>query len=140
MTQILIGVDFMHQRKTMHRDIKDDNIFLHKNERNQIVVKIGDFGISRAFTASKEFAVSMYGSPRYMSPQMLRNEQYSLKYDIWALGVLFYYMISGHYPYEKKKLVFRELPPLQNRFDDSVLVDVVVKMLSQQEEERPTAA
>jgi serine/threonine protein kinase len=76
----------MHENRILHRDIKPDNIFLG-SEGN---IKIGDFGISRMFDTTKQYTMSMIGTPYYVSPELVQEDKYSYKSDVWAIGCILY--------------------------------------------------
>ncbi|XP_043730470.1 serine/threonine-protein kinase Nek11 isoform X5 [Cervus elaphus] len=76
--QLLLGVDYMHERKILHRDLKSKNIFLKNNK-----LKIGDFGVSRLLMGSCDLATTLTGTPHYMSPEALKHQGYDTKSDIW---------------------------------------------------------
>jgi serine/threonine protein kinase len=67
-------------------------------DKEKIVCKVGDFGLSVKLS-EKRVAYSFVGTPQYMAPDiLLKNKEdndYSFKVDIWSLGVLFYYLITG---------------------------------------------
>lgn len=75
--QLLLGVDYMHERRILHRDLKSKNIFLKNN-----VLKIGDFGVSRLLMGSCDLATTLTGTPHYMSPEALKHQGYDTKSDI----------------------------------------------------------
>ncbi|XP_051674434.1 serine/threonine-protein kinase Nek11 isoform X3 [Oryctolagus cuniculus] len=79
--QLLLGVDYMHERRILHRDLKSKNIFL-KNNR----LKIGDFGVSRLLVGSCDLATTLTGTPHYMSPEALKHQGYDTKSDICMLN------------------------------------------------------
>ena len=92
--QILEGVEFLHQRKIYHSDIKPANILLTFDDN----IKICDFGIEvRDNWSTKSSATSsnIKGDFHYMSPERLNNALHSATNDIWSLGATFVEMISG---------------------------------------------
>jgi len=80
--QIAIALEYIHGRKVIHRDIKTSNIFLTGNG----TVKLGDFGISRVLENTNEAAMTVVGTPYYMSPEVCESKPYTFKSDVWALG------------------------------------------------------
>ena len=94
--QICLAVKHIHDRKIVHRDLKAQNIFLQKTG----IVKIGDFGIAKVMTHTKEHARSIVGTPNYLSPEIVQNQPYSYKSDVWALGVLLYEMCTLRLPFQ----------------------------------------
>ncbi|XP_041533438.1 serine/threonine-protein kinase Nek11 isoform X1 [Microtus oregoni] len=85
--QLLLGVDYMHERRILHRDLKSKNVFLKNNQ-----LKIGDFGVSRLLMGSCELATTLTGTPHYMSPEALKHQGYDAKSDIWSLACILYEM------------------------------------------------
>ena len=83
---IISGLDFLHQQKILHRDVKSDNIFIGHNH----VPKVGDFGVAKRLNSAQPMAVSVVGTPLYLSPELCNGEPYNTKSDIWAFGVLVY--------------------------------------------------
>jgi serine/threonine protein kinase len=97
--QICLGVYYLHKSNIMHRDLKLSNIMIDSNN----LIKIIDLGFS---TTKQEDTVS-YGAPHYISPEMWDEKKYDNKIDMWALGVIFYYLLHGRYPFTGK--IMREL-------------------------------
>jgi serine/threonine-protein kinase len=106
--QALRGVAQAHAIGIVHRDLKPTNLFLAKRADGPPVVKVLDFGISKAtgsnpLTASPSALTStaaMLGSPLYMSPEQLRRSK-SVDHhsDIWAMGIILYELMSGTLPF-----------------------------------------
>lgn len=86
--QICFSIEYIHRRRIIHRDIKPSNIFLPKQD----FVKLGDFGISKVLENSLDSAMTILGTPYYLSPELCKNKPYNFKTDIWSLGCLLYEM------------------------------------------------
>ena len=84
MTQVLKGFYFLITLGYVHRDLKPENILL-KGE----FIKVGDFGLSRRYHNRKLLDTAV-GTISYQAPQVLLNDRYSYKCDIWAFGLIFY--------------------------------------------------
>ena len=92
--EIIKGYEGLYTLGVVHRDLKPANIFF-KNSH----LEIGDFGF--AVKQEKLLANEKYnvGSPVYMPPEALSNNRYSHKSDIWAIGVIFFEMLTGNTPW-----------------------------------------
>ncbi len=89
--EIINGIYYLHKQRIIHRDIKPQNIFLTKEAR----IKIGDFGISRAFDdESTSIAYTNLGTLKYMSPQVRNYTDYTFKSDCWSIGCTLYELIT----------------------------------------------
>ncbi|KAI5180791.1 hypothetical protein NEOKW01_1075 [Nematocida sp. AWRm80] len=83
--QLVKGISRIHKAKIIHLDIKPENIYLHKDTKGIIHLKIGDFGISRAAEATTE--IEFDGDRLYMAPELLQN-QCTYASDIYSVGLV----------------------------------------------------
>jgi serine/threonine protein kinase len=95
-TQILRGVKDLHQALVMHGDLKLENIVL--NAKGE--VKIIDFGLSTRLKAPTDTNSLSKGTPLYLSPEIVNKlPTVGWKSDIWAVGVIIYYILTQEYPF-----------------------------------------
>ena len=80
--QIAFGLQYIHKKNILHRDLKTQNIFL----TSQKLIKIGDFGISKSLSHTLDLATTAIGTPHYLSPEICRRQPYNHKSDMWSLG------------------------------------------------------
>ncbi|XP_077014271.1 serine/threonine-protein kinase Nek3 isoform X5 [Tamandua tetradactyla] len=93
-TQMCLGVNHIHMKRVLHRDIKAKNVFLTQNGR----VKLGDFGSARLLSNPMAFACTYVGTPYYVPPEIWENMPYNNKSDIWSLGCILYELCTLKHP------------------------------------------
>ena len=141
LAHLVIALMLMHSKNILHRDLKTQNLFLTQDN----ILKVGDFGISKALGNSIEMAKSSVGTPYFMSPELCRGESYGTKTDIWALGCVLYEMITLKKPFDDKeiggltdKIMNRDPDPVPPDTDLN-LQTLCVTMLRKDPARRPTA-
>ncbi|XP_028926487.1 serine/threonine-protein kinase Nek11 isoform X3 [Ornithorhynchus anatinus] len=138
--QLLLGVNYMHERRILHRDLKAKNMFLKNN-----LLKIGDFGVSRLLMGSCDLATTFTGTPYYMSPEALKHQGYDTKSDIWSLACILYEMCCINHAFTGHsflsivyKIVEGETPSLPGRYPRE-LNEIMQSMLNKNPSSRPSA-
>ena len=96
---ILKGLIFLHENKKIHRDIKSENILL----THEGIAKLADFGVSTQLMHSFSKKITKIGTPFYMSPEVIMQNKYDYKCDIWSLGITSIEMAEGEPPFSKVK-------------------------------------
>ncbi|TNN70301.1 Striated muscle preferentially expressed protein kinase [Liparis tanakae] len=143
LVQILQGVEYLHNRRVLHLDLKPDNIMV----TNLNAIKIVDFGSAQSFNPlSLKHSVPGAGTLEYMAPEMVKGEVVGPPTDIWTVGVVTFIMLSGRLPFDDKDPLQVESKILTAKFDPTKLYpnvsqsasSVLKKMLSSYPWARPT--
>ena len=158
--QILLGVEHLHSHDTLHRDLKSQNVFLRRDEREPASpsrrrpghhpppkhrVALGDFGVARSLQLDKVAARTFVGTPIFMSPEMFNKVPYGHKADMWALGCVLYEMMALREPFAAKsmeglaRVVRHANPPALPTEYGASLRETVRKLLSKDPAARPSA-
>lgn len=106
--QALSGLHAMHEKSIIHCDIKPDNIMLTLLTNGGVQVKLIDFGLARFIGFDEELneqeREEIFGTPEFVSPELLEGKPPTTQSDLYALGHVFYYLLAGHPAFEKPKL------------------------------------
>lgn len=117
--QIAKALEYLHQFGIIHRDLKPENIMIKGKLPYPALdsLKVMDFGLSKVL-GPNERVTDGYGTLTYVAPEVLTRKPYNKHVDIWSLGVIVYYTLSGTFPFDDasndeeviaKKTVFNEL-------------------------------
>jgi serine/threonine protein kinase len=139
--QLLDALKYMHTQGIIHRDVKLDNILIDINN----TIKICDFGLSKI---AEEDALynTICGSPIYMPYEMLSNQEYNYKVDIWALGIVLYELLYLSHPFfeckslsdivytkSSNKIIIKKEKPYSDQYYPDHIIDFLKKFLDNQD-------
>ena len=141
MEQIAEGLAYAHARELVHRDLKPANIHILPGDK----VKIMDFGLARMAGSDMTSTGTVMGTPHYMSPEQVRGIKADARSDVFALGCVFYELLSGHKPFDAEsmhgvlfKVMQEEPPPMVEFVPDlpAMLVQLIERALAKDPAER----
>lgn len=137
------ALDYAHKQGVVHRDIKPSNILVEEN----LEVLIADFSIAHMNKADDTATqqIGLMGSPKYMSPEQLREDEITHQTDLFSLGIVMYEMLTGKHPFIAEnftslvnKILNEEPPPLKDLRPDlpDPLIDIFTKATRKDPKER----
>lgn len=94
--EIIVGLQFLHSKGIIYRDLKLDNVMLDRDGH----IKIADFGMCRENVFGEARATTFCGTPDYIAPEILLGQKYTFSVDWWSFGVLVYEMLIGQSPFQ----------------------------------------
>ncbi|CAD8151694.1 unnamed protein product [Paramecium pentaurelia] len=143
--QILLGLSYLHAKNVIHRDIKGGNILIDNSGR----CKLADFGSSKQLNDITHDSIgSICGTPNFMAPEVINQEQYGKKADIWSLGCTIIEMATGQPPYSEYKDAIAIMvkigkstkpPPIPEQLQSPEAKDFLSKCLQIDPKQRATA-
>jgi len=98
--QIVDAIKYIMDNNIVHRDLKPHNILINKSTKE---IKICDFGFAREFKDTL-LSDTVCGSPLYMAPELLKNQKYNIKSDIWSLGIIMYEIVMKNHPFKSDNI------------------------------------
>lgn len=140
--QLCLSLEYIHGRKVLHRDLKSQNIFLTGNN----TVKLGDFGISKVLENTNGAAMTVVGTPYYMSPEVCQNHPYTFKSDVWALGCVLYELCTLKHAFSADNLLGLVYKIVQDKYEpipscySQDLQNLINLLLNKNAAERPSVA
>ncbi|KAK2589444.1 Protein kinase, partial [Conoideocrella luteorostrata] len=129
--EVCKGLQYLHSRRIIHRDIKSDNVLMDSRGN----IKITDFGFCAKLTARRSKRATLVGTTYWMAPEVVRQKSYSYKVDVWSLGIMAIEMAELEPPYMDEEplralyiIATSGTPPLRNAAKHSRLLKSFLTM------------
>nr|XP_006118937.2 serine/threonine-protein kinase PLK1 [Pelodiscus sinensis] len=137
--QTILGCQYLHSNRVIHRDLKLGNLFLN----DDMEVKIGDFGLATKVEYDGERKKTLCGTPNYIAPEVLGKKGHSFEVDIWSIGCIMYTLLVGKPPFETSCLKETYIRIKKNEYNipkhiNPVAANLIQKMLRSDPATRPT--
>ena len=146
--QSMNALEYIHSKNIIHRDIKPANLFM----TNDKTIKIGDFGVAAKIAGIQTsvrgggFSGTIVGTPMFMSPEILREEEYDKKTDVYSMGISMYELCFFQSPRkagisQDGSVVFVNVNLTKNQnLYSSQLLNILQKMIEEDKNKRPTSS
>ncbi len=140
--QIAAGLNYAHERRIVHRDIKTANLFFTRDQ----IVKIMDFGIAKSLEEVRRSTTVVGGTPYYMAPEQATGSGVDHRADLYALGVTLFQLVTGELPFRDGDVTYlhaHEPPPDPREIEFGVpaeLASLILRLMAKLPEERPASA
>ncbi|XP_042336604.1 serine/threonine-protein kinase PLK1 [Sceloporus undulatus] len=137
--QIILGCQYLHSNRVIHRDLKLGNLFLN----DDMEVKIGDFGLATKVEYDGERKKTLCGTPNYIAPEVLGKKGHSFEVDIWSIGCIMYTLLVGKPPFETSCLKETYIRIKNNEYTipqhiNPIAANLIKRMLRSDPAARPT--
>ncbi|QDZ42931.1 Stk1 family PASTA domain-containing Ser/Thr kinase [Corynebacterium sp. sy039] len=122
---VLTGLSVAHQAGMVHRDIKPDNVLINADHQ----VKLADFGLVRAASASTATSTQIVGTVSYLSPEQVTGDDISARSDVYSAGILLFELLTGQTPFQGDTQISHAYARLESDVPaPSSLIDGVPKL------------
>lgn len=134
---MMLGVGYMHRNLVIHRDLKPGNFLISEDGK----IKVADLGLAKKLRYTEDNAKTWCGTPKYLSPEILKNDGYNRKSDIFSLGDIFYKLMTLTHPFLFKGVAWeyiknKEIKEISGNYSQE-LKEVILKMLEKDSSKRP---
>ena len=140
--QIASGLQYAHEQKIIHRDIKTANLFFTDNRK----IKIMDFGLAKMLEEVRRASTVIGGTPYYMAPEQSQGGAVDHRADIYAFGVTLYELLTGKVPFTEGDVAFHHrhtpVPDPRDKAElaPDELAELILEMMAKTPEERIDSA
>jgi tetratricopeptide (TPR) repeat protein len=140
--QIAAGLQYAHDQRIVHRDIKTGNLFFTKDR----TVKIMDFGLAKTIEEVRKSSTMIGGTPYFMAPEQAAGEELDHRADLYAFGVTLYQLVTGTVPFREGDLTYHHrntAPPHPRSHLEEIpeaLAEIILQLLAKAPDDRPRTA
>jgi len=135
--QVGLGLDALHKRQVLHRDVKPANILFRSGDDDFVRAMLGDLGLGKSLDMSSRLTM-IAGTPSYVAPEQARGNPLDARADQYSLGALTYLVLTGRAPYQHASLAAAAEPgpPAPMEIGNPALEAVIARALAPERDER----